>query len=265
MIFSSFMRSGSTFFRKYLEAITGIATGSPFINKVMVNFSLEAMGFKGESHIADTWFLKSHFPIQFRTPHSFPVNKAIVCVRNPLDMLISHFNLYATASHNRTMANDICKEFADEWDFFVKGDMQTWLEYNEYWIRQARDNQLPVFFFRFEDLLKNPYAITRQVFQFVLGRESIEGTYLDERIKKVVGLGDSPTLYKPRSGGVNGNVHMYSREQMEYIKETCREQLHFFGYSKCAEQVNSTGFFEYQTLSDDEKSSQFEFLKYNQR
>ncbi len=32
VLYSSFMRSGSTFFRKYLEAITGVATGTPYSN-----------------------------------------------------------------------------------------------------------------------------------------------------------------------------------------------------------------------------------------
>jgi len=53
VIYSSFMRSGSTFFRKYLENITGVATGTPYSNQIAVNFALAVMGFKGEGHHRD--------------------------------------------------------------------------------------------------------------------------------------------------------------------------------------------------------------------
>ena len=65
VLYSSFLRSGSTFFRKYLESITGVATGTPYSNQIIVDFALAALGFKGEGHHKDekTWFVKSHFPV----------------------------------------------------------------------------------------------------------------------------------------------------------------------------------------------------------
>jgi hypothetical protein len=65
VMYSSFPRSGSTFFRKYLESITGVPTGSPYSNKIMANFALCVLGLKGEGHHKDdeTWFVKSHFPV----------------------------------------------------------------------------------------------------------------------------------------------------------------------------------------------------------
>lgn len=90
VIYSSFPRSGSTFFRRYLESVTGVATGTPYSNQVLTNFALAALGFKGEGHHkeSDVWFVKSHFPVQFK-PSSVNANKAIVCVRNPLDIIVS--------------------------------------------------------------------------------------------------------------------------------------------------------------------------------
>lgn len=121
VLYSSFLRSGSTFFRKYLESITGVATGTPYSNQIIVDFALAALGFKGEGHHKDekTWFVKSHFPVQFRTPSSINVNKAIVCVRNPLDIIVSQLNLHLTLTHNKNIENDFRTELKDQWDWFV--------------------------------------------------------------------------------------------------------------------------------------------------
>lgn len=50
----------------------------------------------------------------------------------------------------------------------------------------SQKSAIPVYFFRFEDLITNPYQITKEVFAFVLGVPSIEDTYLDYRIRKVI-------------------------------------------------------------------------------
>jgi hypothetical protein len=47
--YTSYPRSGNTMLRKYLENITGIATGSDQIMKFTLNVSLQYQGFKGES------------------------------------------------------------------------------------------------------------------------------------------------------------------------------------------------------------------------
>lgn len=104
------------------------------------------------------------------------------------------------------------------------------------------------------------------MFEFVLGVKSIEGTYLDYRIKQVVNQGTSSnTLYKPRSGTVNSNLSLYTDDQLAYIKKLCREQLLFFGYVK--DDNNSAGhfnknteFFEFSDLSEKEAQESHGFL-----
>lgn len=96
-----------------------------------------------------------------------------------------------------------------------------------------------MYFFRYEDLVANPYHVTREVFEFVLGVKSIEDTYLDHRIKQVIGQRQAAsTLYKPRSGSVNGNLTNYNDEQIAHIMKQCRQQLLFFGYAKTPEGTN---------------------------
>lgn len=135
-------------------------------------------------------------------------------MRNPLDIVVSSFSLYLTGTHNKNVENDLRKDYKEQWDWFVEQEVKTWKSFNAYWMRMASqgglgslkpdpitgnpegDKALPVYFFRFEDLVANPYQIAKEVFAFVLGVSSLDGTYLDYRIKTVMNLGStSSTLY----------------------------------------------------------------------
>ena len=88
--FSSFLRSGNTLTRKYLEEITGIVSGSIMHNKRVGNFTLFMPYFKAEGHYGDDqWVYKSHLPFTSnftKTDEVFPHTKSIFCVRNPFDV-----------------------------------------------------------------------------------------------------------------------------------------------------------------------------------
>ena len=54
--YASYPRSGNTFLRKYLENVTGVATGSDVQMKFTMNVELQYSGFIGEGHFKDkTW------------------------------------------------------------------------------------------------------------------------------------------------------------------------------------------------------------------
>ena len=61
---ASLMRSGNSFMRKFLEAITGITTGGELKRDIL----LQSVGFMGEGHSADNrvWVSKSHHPFKFK-------------------------------------------------------------------------------------------------------------------------------------------------------------------------------------------------------
>ena len=87
-------RCGNSYTRKLIEQVTGVVTGTHQPNLISSNFSLAAQGLKGEVHYDDSvWVVKTHYPL----PHSgmYPgLNKGVVAiclVRNPLDVIASHF------------------------------------------------------------------------------------------------------------------------------------------------------------------------------
>ena len=92
IIFASLMRSGNSFFRKLIEQVVGVATGSNLMNNALLNFMLCAGGLKGEQFADDrVWLIKTHFPYMYPKTFPFSGQTAIVLVRNPLDMLVSLF------------------------------------------------------------------------------------------------------------------------------------------------------------------------------
>jgi predicted deacetylase len=98
----------------------------------------------------------------------------------------------------------------------------------------------------------------------MLELEDVEGTVIQERIIETIGKGkEANQLYKPRSGAMNKNMHRYSKELIEYIKEKAGYLLYFFGYVKTDD--NPTGFFEFDTHSEENLKFNYGFKEFNQR
>ena len=95
--FMTYPRSGNTFLRKYLELITGVATGSDM--PVENPMPLQMAGLLGEGVVDDScWIVKTHYPMSL-TQNAFSCNKVIICVRNPFDIIVSKTHFLKTYSH----------------------------------------------------------------------------------------------------------------------------------------------------------------------
>jgi deferrochelatase/peroxidase EfeB len=52
-----------------------------------------------------------------------------------------------------------------------------WNKWHKWWLEEAENGKTPVYFFRFEDMIKNPEYENEKLMQFVLGiKGSMEGT-----------------------------------------------------------------------------------------
>ena len=90
-----------------------------------------------------------------------------------------------------------------------------------------------MYFFRFEDILANPEGELRELFKFILGMDSLDGTVIEQRIKDVLAMGAKKnSVYKPRQGGTNRNAKNYLPEQIEFTKHYNEDLFHIFGYVK---------------------------------
>jgi thiol-disulfide isomerase/thioredoxin len=119
--FASVMRSGNTLSRKLMESISGVSTGSNYNIIPSINMALTIQGFKAENHYdSKVWILKTHFPYILPYANIMTAGRAVLLVRNPLDIIVSQFMMSTTVTHSRTCANDFTVEFADEWKWLVK-------------------------------------------------------------------------------------------------------------------------------------------------
>ena len=123
----SFVRSGNTFLKKFIERIIGVTTGGELKRDIL----LQCAGIMGEGHAANdrVFISKSHHPMAFKRSKegeedgycsALKINKQIFLMRSPIDNLLSTFYLFIIRSHSLTAANNLKEEFPVFWGNFVR-------------------------------------------------------------------------------------------------------------------------------------------------
>lgn len=73
-----------------------------------------------------------------------------------------------------------------------------------------------------------------ELFCFMLEVPSIEGTVLEKRVMDYCAKGhDAAAVYKMKAQPIRNlsrNAFMYTEEQINCMKEVCRDYLYYFGY-----------------------------------
>lgn len=231
--FTSYLRSGNSLARKYFEDITCIITGSNMDNRFSRNFALTLCGFKGEVIWDDSvWIYKSHVPnVQGNFTRQY-LNKAIICVRNPFDVACSAVQLRLTYTHTLSSKNNIAKDFPEFWNEYLNQTMMLYNNFLDYWTKFADSKQVPVYFFRYEDLISDPYNVLREIFEFMLGMDSMEGTFIEKRIRnRLENTKPSKAIYTPRSGGVIKSMHQFTDKQIDMVLKGSSHYINYFGYA----------------------------------
>ena len=82
-----------------MENITGVCTGSNFNCLSTINMALIVEGFKGDGRFDDSvWCVKMHYPYVFPYITPFSATRSVIVVRNPLDVIVSWFQICTTYS-----------------------------------------------------------------------------------------------------------------------------------------------------------------------
>jgi hypothetical protein len=109
----------------------------------------------------------------------------------------------------------------------------------KYWLDVAENSDVPIYFFKFEDILKDTQGELEKLMSFILGIfDSVEGTVIQERIKEVMSMDEGKrSVYKPRAATTGNkqsskhkNLHKYADDQiiLQYVQN--ESLLHIFGY-----------------------------------
>ena len=77
--------------------------------------------------------------------------------------------MVGTQTHTKSMNEDFSQiGIKEHWDKFLESDIEMWLQWHDYWLDKVRTSEVPIYFFRFEDLLINPEPILKDIFRMVL-------------------------------------------------------------------------------------------------
>ena len=175
-------------------------------------------------------------------------------VRNPLDSFYSQLQWTQTFNHSAILKTQIHEEFPEFWDDFVRDKI--W--FKEQWFRYLEEHvvtEIPVHFLRFEDLVSNPKETLTDLFKFMLGVESLEGTVAEDRINAIAAKGNEGNqVYKLKkdSKKMNKHVHRYTPAHLKKLKEDMRHYLYFFGYCNHPDREDTdTAFLHYSDEDGD--------------
>lgn len=93
--YMSYPRCGNSFLRKYLQLITGVATGADM--SMEFDIDLQQTDFKGQETVNESvWINKTHAPVCMYKPMIFNAHKIICCLRNPYDCVASCMHFFST-------------------------------------------------------------------------------------------------------------------------------------------------------------------------
>jgi hypothetical protein len=131
-----------------------------------------------------TWIVKTHYP-QLLFPLKFTADKIICVTRHPVDVIPSFAHLIWSQSHSVEPKKPL-NEYKI-WPGFVKEQIRVFGEYHKLVIEQAKTT--PTFFLTYEQMIVEPEKVMTELFCFLLGVKSLEGTLTEAQIKKMVSKG----------------------------------------------------------------------------
>lgn len=223
--------TGATLLRRYLELVTGIATGSDAAAGSAQPLSV--MGMIGE-HIVDerVWISRTTYPIragQHEQFHDFDSNKLLVLVRNPVDVILS--KLHAQVSGTRSKKADV--DFAEHTQFISDhvdaAVKEAYAVYTEAFT-QFKERNVPVYFVRFEQLVEEPQKTLEDIFKFLLDTRDVEGTVVQKRIKEVAEMNPEAKQVYPVESSPPPSMDHFTARQQNTIFSKLYDSMEFFGY-----------------------------------
>jgi hypothetical protein len=238
----SYPRSGNTLARTLWERLTGTVTGSDTRPDRRLSLELsqrhDLVG-EGITQRSRTSMVKTHWPERVGNC-PFTAHRAILVVRNPYDAIDSYWNMNATCSHTKTLADTVYDQYGSKFAALVQNEIGVWLDFHHYWMQVV---EVPVLIVRYEDLLQNTAHELHRMWQFVNGASSsADDPFIQKRIQHVLNdSSDQWGSYAPRSpmGQAAGKAlrkgHIQQRA-VQYIQNVAANKhatnyLQEFGYN----------------------------------
>ena len=228
VILASFVRSGNSLSRGILERLTGLITGSDCPLFVKLVKDLEEMGFNGEGLLDKRcWIVKTHFP-EAPAGEGFYADKVLLVVRNPIDSIVSAFNMTCTGTHDKSMSKEDFERYREEWEKHSYIEFTVWVDFYEFYF----NSKIPFHIIRFEDILNDTRNTYLGIMQFLLNKKNLAGTVAEKIIDLMDTGGKAPEVYKPRQGKINANRELFKQEDIDKFYGIGKEVIDKLGYTE---------------------------------
>ncbi len=212
----SYPRSGNSLLRSIIERLTGIYTGSDGDPRRPLNQTLIRGGFLGEGMVDNHVFVvKSHFPERLGWT-KFSVRRAILCVRNPFDVLISYFNMLITSTHTDSIEDEEYVKFHDLWESFVRDEMEIWKQFHAHWLSKTVTDNIDLLLVRYEDLVYNKRETYKRIATFIHRIDSIGNSeYVDRLVTELEDEHEHIDVYFPRHAATINSLSSHLQKKTE--------------------------------------------------
>lgn len=208
---ATYPRSGNHWMRYLIEEVTHIATGSTYRDTDPQHleryfpwggYSADH-GYVGNCRYPtkkDIVVIKTHFPAMGAGTDILKYQKIIRIVRHPVDSIYSHFVFKKDNIPEKIPREDLASI------------VNNWKKYQKYWNKQEN-----VYTFRYEDLLKNPTPVLKQVLKTIGYR------FTNEDILRAV-------QKHPPIGYELKHLKYFTESDLAYIKKELGVLMDQFGY-----------------------------------
>lgn len=141
-------------------------------------------GKPGEGHFGGDILLttKTQYPFETISASQFWADKIIYISRNPIDIISSSASFAMSEGRSMKPVNP-WNTYKPFWGKWVKWCSHNIARYYECMIEQS--SITPTFCLRYEDLQIDPLPVLSDLYAFMLGVSSIQGTVLEMRLKEV--------------------------------------------------------------------------------
>ena len=222
-VLASYPRSGNSLLRNLYERTTLRVTGSDMWGGLTKH---DLVG-EAATQTNCVQFVKTHFPERRGNP-PFPVNRAVLLVRNPYDAMESYFNLMMTGTHTTSLTEEQREKNFKLFAEMARKEILVWRDFHEYWLQQ----NIPLLVIRYEDLIRYTDKVIASVLSFVL--ELKNPSFFESRIDRCIREEQIERLgsYKPRSGGIGKSLQKYTPELLQEINQGIISTMTKFGYKE---------------------------------
>lgn len=121
------------------------------------------------------WIVKTHSPMTQDIDQAFDADKIIYITRHPVDVFPSCMSLLFTQSHSVEPAK--LWSTYKVWKPFTEALLKAFVQFDRALLEQSK--KTPTFFVSYEQLNVDPEPVVKDLFCFLLGVKSIEGTLVD--------------------------------------------------------------------------------------